>query len=266
MPEALACPSCGAAQTYEGVCHGCFYKFSGGDPYPETHLKALRKFTGRDPLAGDWDQFATGIGGVGFRKVGAVKIDRKAKTHPGEGWELVFGDIDTGTPIGDGSRAAAFAAVQIKELSAMTADPVYMEKIALAFLRAWPDVPEALRPVYPRFVHRGLLWIDPNVDWNGKRFPGALRLTEAGERLKEIVDAQSFNFFTIEQLEGILPDGDDPARLDRIFKDKIPGSIPPMGHPASPLTPGLLPAMSRLEVAIDNLLSAAKANRARVTK
>lgn len=58
-----------------------------------------------------WDHFSTGIGGVGFRKVGAVEIDRSVQTHPGEGWELVYGDIDSGEMIGDGSQAAAQAEV-----------------------------------------------------------------------------------------------------------------------------------------------------------
>jgi hypothetical protein len=105
---------------------------------------------------------------------------------------------------------------------AETPDPIYMEKGPLEFLRSWPDVPEKLRAFYPRFVFRGLIWDDPNIDAPPKAFPGSLRLTERGEMLKEIVDAQSFNFFTVEQMKAILPQGEDPNRLDRIFKDRIP--------------------------------------------
>lgn len=108
----------------------------------------------------------------------------------------------------------------------MKEDPIYMEKRALEFLRAWPGVPEVLRPVYSRFYDVGLIWVDPNVDYDPgfgpDVWPGALRLTEGGAALKDLVDGQSFNFFTVKQIMAILPSGDLTEKERRIFKDDLP--------------------------------------------
>jgi hypothetical protein len=151
-----ACQSCGAEKHFVGLCHACFYKFSGGDPYPEKIVAAVKKW---------------------FEKENNMAI--------------------------------------------------YMEKNALAFLRAWPNVPEVLRPVYSRFYDTGLIFIDDNVDCDHFTWPGQLRLTERGEALKQIVDAQSFNFFIPSQLEPIMPQGYRHEEHfvggedRRIFKDNL---------------------------------------------
>lgn len=106
----------------------------------------------------------------------------------------------------------------------MSEDPIYMEKRALEFLRQWPEVDPLLRPVYSRFYDAGLIWVDPNVDdgYTGSDWPGALRLTEHGRALKEIVDGQTFNFFTRKQIVPLLPNGDLTEFARRIFKDDLP--------------------------------------------
>lgn len=132
----------------------------------------------------------------------------------------------------------------------MKNDPIYMEARALEFIRSWPDVPQTLRPVYSRFYDAKLLWIDPNVDrpgGSGADWPGALRLTERGQALKEIVDAQSFNFFTVDQIKPILADGDLSEKERRIFKDDIPGAK------LLPALRGVRSAMERLNIALERL-------------
>jgi hypothetical protein len=83
----------------------------------------------------------------------------------------------------------------------MSGDPVYMERNALAFFRAWPDVPEALTPVAGRLRDAGLM----ADGWS---------LTERGARLKAIIDSRSFNFFTAAEAEGVAVKG-------RVFKDDV---------------------------------------------
>lgn len=75
----------------------------------QDRLDAERPDPQTAATAAGWDQFASGVGGIGFRKVGAAQIDRSVQTHPGTGWELVYGDIDSGEMIGDGSEAAGRA-------------------------------------------------------------------------------------------------------------------------------------------------------------
>ena len=126
-------------------------------------------------------------------------------------------------------------------------DPIYMEKRALEFLRAWPKVPEVLRPVYSRFYDAGLIWIDPNADDDFGAWPSQLRLTEKGKILKEIVDGQSINFFRVEDINPLLPNGDLDEVSRRIFKDDIPGLRPPKVD----LSGNLVAALGRLHEALD---------------
>lgn len=81
---------------------------------------------------------------------------------------------------------------------------VYMEPRALAFLRSWPDVPEALHGVWDRLWAGGVLWTDPNVDADARIFPHALRLTAAGQVLKTLVDDQSYNMFLLGDVLALL--------------------------------------------------------------
>lgn len=145
---------------------------------------------------------------------------------------------------------------------------VYMEQRALEFIRAWPDIPPVLRPAYSRFYDAGLLWFDPNVDYDPDldTWPGQLRLTERGVALKEICDGQSFNFFTVTQLQPIFPNGigpDDIRDVDkRIFKDEIPqaGKKASQEYRDTYERHGLSGAIDRLKIA----LTAAASNRAKV--
>lgn len=136
----------------------------------------------------------------------------------------------------------------------MRHDPIYMEQRALEFIRQWPKVDPVLRPVYSRFYDAGLIWIDPNVDRgaDNEGFPGALRLTERGQMLKDIVDGQSFNFFTVAQIAPILVGGDLEDKENRIFKDNIPGVR------AAQTAQGLKFALAKLFVAVERLEKATK--------
>jgi hypothetical protein len=134
----------------------------------------------------------------------------------------------------------------------VTQEPIYMEPQALQFIRAWPDIPEKLQALMPRFINHGFLWADPNVDIP-KKWIGSMRLTETGERLKELCDAQTFNFFVPSQLKEILPQGYDPSRLDRIFKDRL---APVRNYRAAPATAqgsGLREKLVQLGKAVENL-------------
>lgn len=84
-------------------------------------------------------------------------------------------------------------------------EPVYMENKALDFLRAWPDVPEALRPVYGRFYDAGLIWSDPNAPQD-MEWPGALRLTALGHRIREVMMGKHINFFRVQDVFALLND------------------------------------------------------------
>lgn len=146
---------------------------------------------------------------------------------------------------------------------------VYMEPRALEFIRAWPNVPEGLRPAYGRFQSAGLIWVDPNVDSDPDldAWPFALRLTERGEALKEVCDGQTYNFFTYQQLQPIFPNGVGPDEISdadkRIFKDEIPQAGKRASREYADLYEGgagLSGAINRLKAA----LSAASANRAKV--
>lgn len=84
-------------------------------------------------------------------------------------------------------------------------ETVYMEPRALAFLRAWPDVPPALHGVWDRLWAGGVLWSDPNVDDpEVGGFPFHLRLTEAGLWLKDLANGQSYNMFLRKDVMGLL--------------------------------------------------------------
>lgn len=89
----------------------------------------------------------------------------------------------------------------------MRNDPhnVYMEPRALAFLRAWPDVPVVLRPAWSRFRDAGLMDLDPDYDedFSDGKYPSYLRLTPAGQALREIVTRQSYNLFSHEEASAI---------------------------------------------------------------
>jgi hypothetical protein len=134
-------------------------------------------------------------------------------------------------------------------------DPVYMEMKALMFLREWPNVRESLRPVYARFLDAGLIYLDPNVDETGT-WPSQLRLTHRGDLLKEIVDGQSFNFFTAKQLAPIMPHGSDPADPDRrIFKDRLPNTGLSVFKLATPKSRGdIRTTLTRLSETLDKLI------------
>lgn len=143
-------------------------------------------------------------------------------------------------------------------------EAVYMEPLALIFLRAFPGVPESLRPVYSRFYVNGLIASDgrgaPDLELTPDPWPGGLHLTEAGRRLKEIADGQSYNFFTVRQIKDILPSGQIEEVEQRIFKDRLPGHYTGFAPYREPL--GLLAAMAKLGAALDGL-SDATANRAK---
>jgi hypothetical protein len=136
-------------------------------------------------------------------------------------------------------------------------DPIYMERRAFEFFCAFPDVPEILRPVFSRFLDAGLIWQDPNVDETGE-WPSQLRWTEAGQTLRdeyeESFPKRRINMFSLRRVCELMPSGDLGEIEKRIFKDQLPGSIPPMGHPLSPKPAGLTQAMIGLEMAIESLL------------
>lgn len=98
-----------------------------------------------------------------------------------------------------------------------------MEATALRFMRAWPEVPNDLRPVYSWFFDAGLIWIDPQAEATGA-FPSQLRLTESGQLIKDLVDGQSFNFFRIpdvlalEQTKYIVMKAEPIKHLLKIFQ------------------------------------------------
>lgn len=137
----------------------------------------------------------------------------------------------------------------------MSDDTIYMERRAFEFFRAFPDVPEPLRPVYSRFYDTGLLWTDPNAD-DGDQWPGALRWTEAGRALRDAYDENfpngQINFFRVSQICELLPSGDLGEAERRIFKTELPGQVPPMGHPQSP-SGGLKVALLGMSMAVDAL-------------
>lgn len=80
---------------------------------------------------------------------------------------------------------------------------IFMEPRALAFLRAWPDVPEVLQPAYSRFYDAGLIWSDPNAPQE-MGWPGTLRLTAAGHRVREVMIGSNINYFRIEDVFGVI--------------------------------------------------------------
>lgn len=221
-----ACQSCGVEKRYVGICHACVDRFAGADgPFPARIVAQVRKWWGETEKSDDRGRASGGL------------------------------DIRAGSPGGLAS---------VDQMGAgMKAEPIYMHKDALAFLRAWPDVPEELRPVYGRFFDTGLVWIDPNASSDGRTWPGQLRLTPGGSQLKTIVDEQSFNFFTAKQLKGILPSGDckDPER--RLFKDALPG--PGCDARPEPATEGLLAMLAVAEAARRDLAHALRWAKCRVT-
>lgn len=75
-------------------------------------------------------------------------------------------------------------------------EPIYMDARALEFLRAWPDVPEGLRPAYSRLYDAGMLWADPQAP-QGLAFPGIFRLTALGQAMKDTLAIKSINFFRV---------------------------------------------------------------------
>lgn len=75
-------------------------------------------------------------------------------------------------------------------------EALYMEPRALAFIRAWPDVPEVLRPVYSRFYDAGLIFIDERAPKDAP-YPGRLRLTALGHRIREVMIGKYINFFRL---------------------------------------------------------------------
>lgn len=96
----------------------------------------------------------------------------------------------------------------VQTLAKPDIETVYMEPRALAFLRAWPDVPQALHAVWDRLWAAGVLWTDPNAgdEWDASpaKFPFSLRLTSAGEALKTLIDGQSYNMFLRTDVVGIV--------------------------------------------------------------
>ncbi len=149
----------------------------------------------------------------------------------------------------------------------MSEDAIYMEQRAFEFFRAFPDVPEILRPVYSRFYDVGLIWSDPAIEATID-FPSSLRWTNAGRELREIYDENfplhSVNFFSRATVLRLLPDGDLGEKARRIFKDDLPKGVRATGSPAA--GGGLRFAMAALELQLDDLLSAMKSNRVRLAK
>lgn len=135
-------------------------------------------------------------------------------------------------------------------------DLCHMEMKAWLFLRAWPDVPDALRPVYARFRDLGFIWVDPNSQNDPTTWPGGLRLTNSGQMLKDEVDFAKVNVFDRSSIGDLLP----PTDLDgerRIFR---PGEPPPAaagvrcdGHPSAGPR-GLKGYLATLEVAVDDAI------------
>jgi hypothetical protein len=90
----------------------------------------------------------------------------------------------------------------------MDYEPIYMVPRALQFIRAWPNVPKDLRPAYSYFYDAKLIYLDPNVDDPGdghRNWPGSLRLTEEGERIRDLACAQTNNFFRIPEVFKSVP-------------------------------------------------------------
>lgn len=114
----------------------------------------------------------------------------------------------------------------------MSEDLIYLEKRAREFLEAWPNPPEGLRPVYSRFMDAKMIWADPNVDSDGKSFPGTLRLTEDGQRLKDLVAGQSYNGYSLRDVLGCCSLGQDTAAFQALFKYELPG-MPARREPRS---------------------------------
>lgn len=96
-------------------------------------------------------------------------------------------------------------------------EAVYMEHKALAFLRAWPDVPEVLRPTYSRFYDAGLIFVDTNAP-QGMSYPGQLRLTALGHRVREVMIGKTINFFRMVDVFAL------------ITADKLANRDPQTGH------------------------------------
>lgn len=81
---------------------------------------------------------------------------------------------------------------------------LYMEPRALAFLRAWPDVPPVLRPAYSRFQDAGLMFVDPEAP-PGMSWPGPIRLTALGHRVREVMIGKTINFFRMVDVLALMP-------------------------------------------------------------
>ncbi len=147
---------------------------------------------------------------------------------------------------------------------------VFMDQRALAFLRAWPRVEPGLRPAYSRFQSAGLIWIDPNVDAEtdldgAPIWPGAMRLTRAGEVLKVMVDSQGYNMFSQTQVVAIRDALQDESAFkadviarqrgfEALWKDQLPKFAVncrewPTGMPGGPGL-GLNSAIRELKLAL----------------
>lgn len=159
-------------------------------------------------------------------------------------------------------------------------EQIYMEKRLLAFIRAWPDVPKDLRPAYCWLSDAGILTIDPDAsydfdpDLGGDPWPGGLKLSTFGERVKAVCDAQTYNFWLLPALLDLLPvehlmNRTPPAdayirmlRLDWNSRDvrryismrmrELDGTIAAIARPAR----DLLSMMEALGEALDSLTSA----------
>jgi len=83
-------------------------------------------------------------------------------------------------------------------------DLLYIDPRAREFLEAFPVVPEVLRPCAGRFADNGMLWLDPNVDTDGRTWPGALRLTEAGQELFDLVTSQKWNGYDAQTVREVF--------------------------------------------------------------
>lgn len=161
----------------------------------------------------------------------------------------------------------------------MEYEPIYMIPRALEFIRAWPNVP--VRPVYSLFYDAGLLYMDPNVDDPGdgnRTWPGALRWTAEGERIRDLCCSQSINFFRIVDIFKNVPveDLEDPPKYLRCFYDLfqvapdwpdiqkwVRARVGPPGASRAVLEApgpalGLKVRMARLEIAVERVLAALK--------
>ena len=82
--------------------------------------------------------------------------------------------------------------------------PVYLDHRMSEFMRAFPDVPDVLRPVYVKAHDAGLMATPPGeATGNGTRWPSGPVMTRLGGEFKDLLESRAQNLFRLGDVLGM---------------------------------------------------------------